>query len=506
MISLSLPKLPHWLRSPRAGGLAALVLGALIPLAFSPFDLWPFAVLAPAGLFLLWRSCTPRAGLWRGWLFGFGMWGAGVYWIHYSLHLFGDAIAPLAAVLTVLFAAGMALTLGILGWLVCRTGQGRRDAAWFLLILPAAWIALEWVRSWLMTGFPWLLTGTVALDTPLAGYAPVVGVYGIGLLLALAAGALAGAAAAGYPRAVLVPTVIAVTVWLGGMVLDGREWTRPGGPPVEVALVQGNIDQTRKFGTLESTLDRYMELTRAVAGEAELVLWPETAIPTFYSKVDDRMNAFAEAMRRRGTDVVSGVFVHDDDSGRYYNSIRPLGPDRNDYRKHHLVPFGEYLPLRGALAFAERFIRIPMSDIAAGARHQPPLAVGGHALGATICYEAAYPETLRALAPASGMLINVSNDAWFGDSTAPAQHLQMARMRSLETGRPMLRSTNTGISAVIDHHGRITAVSPPFTVNVLRASAQPRQDETPWVRWGSMPVLVVAGLMLAAGIAARTRT
>jgi len=498
--------LTAFLRTARGGDLAALILGALLPLAFSPFDLWPVAILSPAGLFLLWRGCDPRGGFWRGWLFGFGMWGTGVYWIYHSLHLFGDAIAPIAAVLTVVFAAGLAITLGVLGWLVCRVDPARRNAAWLLVTLPAAWMALEWVRSWLLTGFPWLLIGTGALETWLAGYLPVFGVYGAGLLLVLAAGALATLALSPMRLPGIAVLVALLPVALGGMALQGRAWTRPGGPPVEVALLQGNIDQTRKFNTLASTIDYYMGETRRLAGEAGLVIWPETAVPTFYARMDQRLNAFAREMATHGTEVVTGVFVWEDDTGRYYNAVRPLGPDRRDYRKQHLVPFGEYMPLRPLLKWAEQYIRIPMSDIAAGEAHQPPLAVGEYALSASVCYEAAYPDTIRRLAKGSGMLVNVSNDAWFGDSTAPFQHLQLARMRAVETGRPMLRATNTGISAVIDPRGRVVATVAQFERGTVRATVQPRAGETPWMRFGNWPVLfVLAAMLVGVPLARRLR-
>lgn len=485
------------LRSPRGGDVAALVLGAVLPLAFAPLDVWPVAVLAPAGLFLLWRECGPRAGFRRGWLFGFGMWGGGVYWIYHSLHLFGDAIAPIAALLTALFVAAMALTLGVLGWLVCRVDPARRKAVWLLVTLPSAWVALEWVRSWLLTGFPWLLLGTGALDTWLAGYLPVIGVYGAGLVLALTAAALAAAVAVPTARrAALVLGIGLVLVWGGGLGLNGRAWTRPAGPPVDVALLQGNIEQSQKFGTLMGTLRHYMDSTRDIAGEVGIVIWPETAVPTFYSRVDERLDAFAREMAAQGTEVVTGIFIYEEASGRYYNSVRPLGEGRRDYRKQHLVPFGEYMPLRGLLRFAEQYIRIPMSDIASGEPDQAPLAVGGYAMAASVCYEAAYPETIRSLARGSDMLVNVSNDAWFGDSSAPSQHLQLARMRSLETGRPMLRATNTGISAVIDEQGDVVATAPQFEVGLVRATVQPYWGETPWMRWGSVPVLILIVLML----------
>lgn len=493
-------RLPRWssLRaavvSPASRDLVAIIAGAVLALAFAPFHLWLLAVLAPALLFRLWADCGRGRAFWRGWLFGVGMWGAGVYWIYFSLHHFGAAVGPLAGVLTVGFVLLLALLPAVLGALMTGRPFDARGPAWYLLVLPGGWILLEWVRSWLLTGFPWLLLGTSQVDTWLAGYAPVIGVYGIGLLLALTAGAVALLPA--VRRAAWLPVLaLPAVLWLLGAALGDAHWSRPGGLPFDAALVQGNVAQEQKFGTLEESLQLYERRTRAAAGDAELVVWPETAVPTFYDRVAQRMNDLAREMEAAGTRVVTGVFTAEEDTGRYYNAVRPLGVGALAYRKQRLVPFGEYMPMRGALQFLERYIDIPMSDIAAGRQGQPALKPGDFRLGASVCYEAAYPSVMRRIAAHSTVLINVSNDGWFGDSTAPHQHLQIARLRAIETARPMLRATNTGVTAIIDHRGRVIARGPQFEQTVVEGRIEPRAGLTPYTRVGNAPVVVLAALL-----------
>ncbi|MEX1081070.1 MAG: apolipoprotein N-acyltransferase [Halofilum sp. (in: g-proteobacteria)] len=486
----------------RWGDGAALIAGAALVLAFAPFGWWPLAVLAPACLFWLWRDCGRGRAAWRGWLFGLGYWGAGVHWIYFSLHHFGAAVAPLAALLTALFAMGLALTLALLGFLVASGDPRKRSPAWFLLTLPGAWLLLEWFRSWFMTGFPWLLIGTSQLDAPLAPYAPVIGVYGVGLVLALTAGVIAG-----LPRLAMGARVVALVavavLWAGAPLVGERDWTQAAGEPFEAAVVQGNFSQSSKFESLDEALARYSGLTRQLAGDVQLVLWPETAVPTFYREVAPRLSDFAEEMAGQGTQVVTGVFTHGGER-TYYNAVRALGGEQpNEYRKQRLVPFGEYLPLRSLLAPFERFIQVPMSDIAAGSADQAPLRVGDYRVGASVCYEAAYPGVIRDAVPEADVLANVSNDAWFGDSTAPPQHLEIARMRALETGRPMLRATNTGISAIIGHRGDLIARGPQFEAAVVRGDVTPREGLTPYARWGDLPIIGLAALLAlsSAGLA-----
>lgn len=485
----------------RLADLAALVAGGVLPLAFAPFGWWWFAVLGPAVLFHLWMACPPRRAAWLGWLFGVGMWGGGVYWIYHSLHHFGSAVAPLAAVLTVAFALAMALTLAVLGWLAAIGRPDRRGALWLILPVPAAWVALEWVRSWLLTGFPWLLLGSSQIDAPLAGYAPVIGVYGVGLLVAVTAGVVAAVPRLrGHTR--VIPLAAIAGLWLGGFMLDGRDWSRPDGEALRVGLVQGNVAQEEKFDSVRRSVDLYKDRTRAIAPEVDLVVWPETAVPTFWYHVAEELSGFAAGLD--GTDVMTGVFTFDTESGRYYNSVLTLGSEPDVYSKQRLVPFGEYMPLREWLGFLDAVITIPMSDLAPPPAGQGTLQAAGTRIAAFVCYEAAYPAVVRHLARDAGVLVNVSNDAWFGDSTAPGQHLEIARMRALETGRPMLRATNTGISAFIDHHGRVLARGPQFEVATLVGEIRPRTGMTPYVRLGDGPVLGLLVAVLAAwGVAGR---
>ena len=478
----------------RAGDLLALLAGVALAFAFAPWGLWPLAIIAPAVLFLLWQDCSRRRAAWRGWVFGVGLWGTGVYWIYHSLHLFGAAIAPLAGALTVGFILLLALIPAALGALVVGRDAERRGALWFLLVLPGAWVLVEWVRSWLFTGFPWLLLGTSQIDSWLAGYAPVFGVYGMSLAVALTAGALAYTWR-GCWRGRALALSVAVVIWGTGAVLSGVHWSRSGGQPFDAALIQGDIEQEQKFETQEKALNRYENLTRVAADEAELVLWPETAVPTFYRRVADRLNNFGKEMEAEGAHIVTGVFTLDTETRRYYNAVRPLGFNRMAYHKQRLVPFGEYMPLRGYLEFLERYIQIPMSDIAPGVPDQAPLEVGNIRLGASVCYEAAYPGVMRRMAVRADVLVNVSNDGWFGDSTAPHQHLQIARLRARETARPMLRATNTGITAIINHRGEIVSRGPQFEVTVVEARIDPRAGLTPYVQMGDIPAIGGAALL-----------
>ncbi|MDZ7749827.1 MAG: apolipoprotein N-acyltransferase [Halofilum sp. (in: g-proteobacteria)] len=489
------------MRSPRGRDALALAAGAAGVLAFAPFGWWPLAVLAPALLFVTWADCRRGRAAWRGWLFGVGYWGAGVYWIYFSLHHFGAAVAPLAALLTVVFALALALTLALLGALVGGGDPRARGVTWFLLVLPGAWILLEWFRSWFMTGFPWLLVGNSQLDTWLVGYAPVLGVYGTGLAVAFTAGALAALHRLRW-HGHLGIVVLVAGVWIGGALLSGIHWTRSGGLPFDAALVQGNVDPDEKFADLGRSLDHYTAVTRGVAGEAEMVVWPETAVPTFYRNVAERMNGFAREMEARDTHVITGVFTFGDTRSRYYNAVRQLGAGHRDYRKQHLVPFGEYMPLRTVAAL--RRALDPDPDVGPRRRRGRPAAVAGRALRDRRRRCATRSPTRASCAsrcrrPACSS--TSSNDAWFGRSTAPYQHLEIARFRARELGRPLLRATNTGITAIIDHRGRILARGPQFAPVVVEARVEPRAGITPYVRWGDVPAVALAGILALVPVA-----
>ena len=496
--SASAPGGRAWLIS-----LLALVAGAGLPLAFAPFELAPLAILLPALWLALLPAQRPRRGFGLGYLFGLGAFGVGVSWVHISIHEFGGTPLVVALLVAALLVAFLALFPALAAWLTVRLTPA---AGWprYLLAAPAAWVLTEWLRGWLFTGFPWLLAGYSQLDTPLAGYAPVLGVYGVGLLLLVTAGALA--AGIRTRRNVLRAAVLGLVtaLWLGGALLQRHDWTRPVGEPLQTSLIQGNIAQDRKWQEAwqQATLARYLELSRQEWSDpqrrVDLVIWPETAIPAFYHQIE---GGFLQQLRRESrqadSELLVGIPVLEREHWAYYNAVMRVGDAEAFYFKRHLVPFGEYLPLREWLGTLLQVMPLPVADFSAGSADQTLLRVGRHPVGVSICYEIIFGGELLATLPEAQLLVNVSNDAWFGDSLAPHQHLQMARMRALETGRELLRSTNTGISAVIDHRGRVRTRGPQFEVAVIRAPVQPREGATPYVQRGDLPVLLlVAGMLL----------
>ncbi len=499
------PNPGRWQGPGRRGDALALVAGALLVFAFAPFHLLSLAVLSPALLFWLWLPLTPRQAARRGFIFGIGFFLAGVHWVYVSIHVFGHTAAPLAALMTGLFVLVLALYPALQGalsqWLTRRVGQAApagETTVWALLaIYPALWLLFEWLRGWLFTGFPWLLLGDALGVSPLAGWAPLVGSLGLGGLAALSAGALVllvirrGRAR----RRVLIGLLGG---WLLSLPLLGVPWTQPAGEPVSVALPQGDVDQNEKWrpGALDRILALYADKTRRAQAEADLIIWPETAIPAFYHRVaEDYAEPLAAEVAEAGGELLVGSPYREDD-GRYYNTL--LNPATGQvYRKRHLVPFGEYLPFERQLRGLIEFFDLPMSDFSAGDDGQPPLKAAGLELGVAICYEGAFPGLLREQLPAAGVLVNVSNDAWWGDTIGPHQHLQIAAMRSLESGRPQLRATNNGITAAIDHRGRVVERLPQFTVATLETEVTPRTGSTPYTVWGDRPMLLGIGLLLA---------
>ena len=481
--------------------LVPLGAGAATTLAFAPFGLAPLAVLGPALLFYLWLGASPGRAFRHGWLFGLGLLGTGVSWVHVSIEQFGHVPPLLAAFITLLFVVGMALYFGLAGWLSLKLAPSRAGCT-LLLVYPAVWVSVEWLRGWFLTGFPWLALGYSQLDWPLAGLAPLLGVYGVGWAVAVSAGGLALLVVGRGSLRYYVLGGLAL-LWVASAGLAIKQWTAPAGEPLRVSLVQGNIPQEVKWhpDQLRPSLRLYWELTRE-HWDSDLIVWPETAVPAFEDRVEQGLLAPLEEEARAGdSDLLLGIPVRDRETGRYFNAMITLGEFRDRYFKRHLVPFGEFLPLQPLLGpLVVDLLEIPMSDFSTGDDLRPLVRVAGYQAGVSICYEDAFGEEVIQALPEAAFLVNASNDAWFGDSLAPHQHLQIARMRALESGRYLLRSTNTGISAIIGSGGELLGTSPAFTQDVLSGSIRPLQGLTPYARVGNS--LVVSVVLLLLGISA----
>ena len=493
----------------------ALLAGLSCVFGFAPFGIFPIPVLALAVLFTLWqRADTPRIAAWLGFAFGLGLFSAGIIWIYVALHDYGDMPMPLALPATMLFAAFLALFTALAGYAQARfpMANGLRT----MLVMPAAWVSVEWLRGTIFTGFPWLTLGYAHSESPLAGYAPLFGVYGVSLVAAVSAGLVVWLWQAYYSKVEIKfskslspalkrermkwPLILSalLLLWGVGALLRTVGWTQPHGEPFSVALVQGNIAQNLKFNedALVGTLETYRRL--ALQNGARLTLLPETALPLLRHEVPQNLvGQLRDHALQYGGDVLIGSFERD--HGSYYNSVFSLGADEEQhYRKQHLVPFGEFIPLRPLLGwFINGVLNIPMGDLARGDELQAPLDVAGQHVAVNICYEDVFGEEIIRSLPQATLLVNVTNDAWYGHSYAAAQHNQISQMRAIESGRMMLRATNTGVTSIIGADGKILQQLPQHMEAVLLGMAQGYDGSTPYARWGNAMVLLLIALILA---------
>ncbi len=477
-------------------GLLAVLAGILTTFSFAPFAIWPLAIAAPLLLFRLWLN-NQGAGFRLGLLYGLGLMGSGVTWLHVSIAQFGNVGWVFPILVTLVFVIIMALYYGLLGWLGDKFQA--REQVKLLVIFPALWVLVEWLRGWFLSGFPWLQLGYSQIDTALAGYGPVLGGLGISYAVVLSAGLVLLIFRPGPVRWYAASGLLAL--WLAGWGLSQIQWSQPLAAPIKVALIQGNIPQHKKWDLdqLLPSLSLYANRTKENFG-TELIVWPETAVSAFQHQVDEAfLQPLEAALKKQGSELVFGVVRLDKDGQRYYNAMVALGKQRDHYYKDHLVPFTEYLPFKFLLGGLVDFFTIPMSDFTAGGKSKPLMQVGDYQVGMSICYEDAFGDEMAQALPEAAYLINASNDAWFGDSLAPHQHLQIARMRALETSRYLLRSTNTGISAIVGPKGGLLASSPLLEEAVLKGEIRPMSGATPYARFGNLSILALLTLMLIIG-------
>jgi len=475
--------------------LISVALGAAAVLGFAPFYIFPAAILSVAGISYLWiKASTPRTAWILGSSYGLGFYGVGIYWIYISLHDFGGMPWWFAGFCTFCLCAFMAIFVGLVGWFAKKLGHP-------LITIPVLWGLSDWVRSWIFTGFPWLTIGYSQVPhSPLTGYMPILGVYGVSVITVFI-GALIGYWIANRPQALIWKrnAIITLTViFVVGGILKAVEWTTPIGKPFSVSLIQGNIPQDIKWSpeVAQGTIDQYLQMTKA--SDAQLIILPETALPVIASQLDPSVKtALTEHAKRNGGDILVGLVQVDSsvtqpDYDRYYNSAISFGSAETQYySKNHLVPFGEFIPLKQVLGWIYRdWLNMPLSDLSRGGTHQQPISLDHQKIAVNICYEDVFGEEIIRQLPTATLLVNMSNDAWYGSSYAADQHMQFSQARALETGRMMLRATNTGATASIDQHGYVLAHAPHDVATTLNVQAQSYTGSTPYVRWGNWPFII----------------
>ncbi|MBY6106935.1 apolipoprotein N-acyltransferase [Ferrimonas balearica] len=486
--------------TPRIAMLIALLCGAISHLAFAPYDIWPLLPLSLTALLWLSQRASPKHAALMGLSYGFGQFAFGLRWVHVSIDQFGGLPLVVSLLLMALLCLYLALYPALVMGLLNRYFNDRPLSR--VLAFPALWLLAEWARGWMLTGFPWLWLGYSQTEGPLTPLIPYLGVLGVGLLLSLLAAALVPLLARrwgylGFPAA--------IALMAAGAALMPPKVTEHGS--VDVALVQGNIEQSLKWRPemLWPTLLKYQDLSRPHM-DADMVIWPEAAVPAPETMVSEFLHQFERAVAFRETEVITGI-ISMDEQEHFFNSLLVLGPgehngpysphDANRYHKHQLLPIGEFVPMEDWLRPLAPFFNLPMSSFNRGGFVQPNLTVANQHLTPAICYEIAFPELVRAnVHDNTNLLLTVSNDAWFGDSIGPHQHMAIAQMRALELGRPLLRVTNNGITAIVDVHGHIQAQLPQFETGVLREIVPLQRADTPFREYGQRPLYYIAATLL----------
>ena len=469
------------------GNFLALLAGCLFPLGFAPLNVWPLTILSIALFIPLLEGQTGGRSFLRGWLYGFGFYAVGVSWVYISINTYGYTPQWLSIILTGLFAAGLALFFGLFAWSYQKLALER----WYWLAFACWWVIFEWIKSWLLSGFPWLYAGNAFIDTPLAGLAPITGVLGMSWVVALTAALLVFSVKRAAKRR--QTAVLVLAIWAACYGLQTQTWVAPSiKDSLDIAIVQGNIPQEKKWDPKErdNILATYSRNTEA-NWDRDLIIWPEAALPVFYQEAGEFMGRIQLKAQDTDTALITGTPYWQAGETEYYyfNSIVSVGNGNGVYHKQRLVPFGEYVPLEQAIRGLIPFFDLPMSSFTPGSDEQKPLMAAGASFAPFICYEIVYPEQVRSLGKDADYLITISNDAWFGRSWGPHQHFQIARLRALELGKYLVRATNTGITAIIDHRGQVQSRIPRFEEAVLTGTIYTTEGSTPYQLLGWWPVL-----------------
>lgn len=476
--------------------LVALFAGVILPLAFAPFGYYFVAEISLVLLLIIWiNASSSNHAFWYGWLWGFAFFSSGVYWIYISIHHFGNAPIMLAILILGLLIVFLALYPAIQGYILKRF-YPQNDCYKFLLVFPASWVILECLRGLFLSGFPWLFLGYGHVDSPLRGWATIFGVYGVSFFIAQTAGIIV--CLFFYRKKIKVVTsliLLLIMIWSAGYYLSKINWTKKIGEPIQVSLIQGNIPLSQKWDTNEilPILNSYVALTKKNFA-SKIILWPEAAIPIYPENIPFYLKSLSKIAKAHHTTILSGIPFYDKETNNYYNGILALGVNEGRYYKRRLVPFGEYLPLRFMLSWLHKYLTIPMSGFSSGPKNQTDLLIDKTPIAPFICYEIAYSDLVLEYLPRAGLIITVCDDSWFGKSIAAEQHLEIARMRSLEVGRYQLLSSNTGITAVIDEKGIVISQAPIFQQTFLITKIKILSGATPWVSFGQyvwLPLLLL---------------
>ena len=466
----------------------------MLPFSFAPHDLVLIAFVSPALFLYAIHEANVRHAFFSGWFYGLGVFGVGVWWLQVSIHQFGIPHWVFSITLTAAFISFVALYFAIFAIFARLI---KRENFWYVFVIPALWMLMEYFRSNLFTGFPWLLIGYTQIDGPFKGWMPIVGSLGSTAFVVFVSAIFVWILRPTNRRLCLA-LMLLVSLFFSCHILQDIEWTQKEHTDLDVALVQGSIEQRVKWENdqwLES-IQQYLDLSKPYWG-TDVIVWPETAVTVIPDRVPGLVAKLRHLADSEDTSLLIGIPTLDRFSGTYRNSVLKLGDGTELYSKRKLVPFGEYFPFKERLSWINNLLLVPMSDLSSGMMADDSFVLKGYQAGILICYEVAFKEIAFSSLPEAGFLVNVSNDAWFGDTKAPFQHLQIVKARALESGRSIVRATNTGITAFIDYRGQVVKRAPQFSSVVLKHTVSIRSGITPYVRYGDFPLLFFSVLVIS---------
>ncbi len=480
--------------------LVSFIAGSLLTLAFAPYHWYYLAIVSPAVLVLTWSTGKAWHSFLQGLWFGLGFFGFGVSWVFISIHHYGNTSILLALFLTAIFIITLALFIAVPGYCYNRFFR-QNSIGKILIVFPALWVLFTWLRSWFLTGFPWLQLGFTQVTAPLSGYLPIIGNYGVGFILTFTASVLAILIL--KPKQFLLNgllIIFTILVWLLGSLLANYHWTTITGKAIPITIVQGNVPQLTKWDPklVEKNFYTYWNLTKNQWNNG-IIVWPENAIPISEQTLPTLYKRINQTAKDKNTAFITGAPIQAN-AKQFYNALLVLGDGSGKYLKRHLVPFGEYVPFERLLRGLINFFDLPMSNFIPGPIKQPLVQAKGFKIAPFICYEIAFANLVLSDLPQAQLLVTISDDTWFGNSNAADQHLQIAQTRSLQTGRYQLFATNSGPSAIINNQGRLVQTAPLFQQDIIKGEVYASQGITPWVRIGNWPIIIIIFLLLIAYI------
>ncbi len=477
--------------------LFTLLAGALLPIAFAPFNIYSLAFFAPALLLYYWLKSTPKQALLLGFIFGCGFFGTGISWVYISIHYFGNASTLLATFLTACVIVLMSLHIAIFGYLFRKLFQKKSLSVQCLLVFPALWVLFELLNTAIL-GFPWLLLGYSQITNPLKGLAPIIGVHGLSLCVAMISGALVLLITEKRFKTHILSFGVIILIVGSGLIFKDHTWTRPSGKPFKASLIQGNIPQAIKWNPdfVLQNINVYTKLTTKHL-DSKLIVWPEGAVPVTAEDIPQFTQQLDTLAKQHNTTIIFGAPSENKKNKRFYNALFMLGNYQGKYLKRHLVHYGEYVPFAAIIRPIDKKLDLIVpQDLSHGPKNQPLLKFNGISIAPFICYEVAYPQLVLNSAENSQLLLTASDDSWFGKSLALTQQLQMSQMRALETGRYMLLATNTGITAFISPTGKILKGAAIDKREVITSDVTPMSGKTPLMRWHYYPIYILIGCFL----------